>query len=414
MTRESAAAPQMLRLQGTPDSSGSRMRRLSLCRINPAFRWRHQSVSCRLALLGGWLGAALLCLRVWANPEFRPGEVWLDVNGNPIQAHGGGILVHSNVYYWYGEDRTPGGPGAVACYSSTNLYDWKREGAALLRAALPQVDGRPTFVERPKVLFNRRTGKFVMWMHLEQWGYHFARAGIAVSDHPAGPFAFLKAIRLITNGTAFAENDPDHQHEFGGTVRDLNLFLDDDGRAYVFYASEGNWTMYVVRLDADFTGPEMPVVENKTWARILIRRMREAPAPFKNKDFYYLITSACTGWKPNAADCAVAGNPLGPYQSQGNPAAGPEAETTFGSQSTFVLPVPGKPDEFIFMADRWNPRQLSDSRYIWLPLIMRRDGSCAVPWRDVWDFSFFEVYEKLAADHFIPTPAPAKIPKEKK
>src|SRR5262245_40770431 len=56
-----------------------------------------------------------------AADSFHPGEIWNDVSGQPIQAHGGGVLQHSNVYYWYGEDRTPGGRGAVACYSSTNL-----------------------------------------------------------------------------------------------------------------------------------------------------------------------------------------------------------------------------------------------------------------------------------------------------
>ena len=351
----------------------------------------------------------MLCLTVPAKAEFQPGEIWPDTDGHPVQAHGGGILTHGNMNYWYGEDRTPGGPGAVACYSSTNLHDWRREGVALTRAALPQNDGRPTFVERPKVLFNRRTGKFVMWMHLEQRAYHYARAGIAVSDQPAGPFTFLKAIRPVTNGNAFAQSDPDHQREFGGTVRDLNLFLDDDGRAYVFYASEGNWTMYVVRLDADFTGPETPVVENQTWARILVRQMREAPAPFKSRGRYYLITSACTGWKPNAAGCAVAEQPLGPYRSLGNPCSGPAAETTFGAQSTFVLPVTEQPGRFIFMADRWNPQRLSDSRYVWLPLMLQPDGTCTIPWRDRWDLSTFDQPKSSAEGR----PAPAKISQEK-
>ena len=325
-----------------------------------------------------------------AKPEFRPGEVWLDTNGVPVQAHGGGILVFKGTYYWYGEDRTPGGPGTVACYSSTNLYDWKREGVSLSRASLPRIEGLPTFVERPKVLFNARTGKFVMWMHLEQWGYHFARAGIAISDSPAGPFTFLKAIRPVTNGAAFEENDPNQQRELGGTVRDLNVFLDDDGKAYAFYASEDNWTMYVVRLDGDFTGPETPAVENKTWARILVRQKREAPAPFKYQGRYYLITSACTGWKPNAADCAVATNILGPYLSRSNPCAGPQAETTFGSQSTFVLPAPNQPGKFIFMADQWNPRRLSDSRYVWLPFVIRPDGTFTLQWCEQWELSAFE------------------------
>jgi len=341
----------------------------------------------RLMGPGFWLGAGMFCLTAWAGPEFRPGDVWLDTNGAPIQAHGGGVLACSNVYYWYGEDRTPGGHGAVACYSSTNLYDWKREGVALAREALPNIDGRPTFVERPKVLFNPRTRKFVMWMHLEQRGYRFSRAGIAVSDRPAGPFTVLQAIRPITNGVPVEGDDPAEERTLGGTFRDLNLFLDDDGRAYVFYSSEGNWTMYIVRLNEEFTGPEMPAVEGKSWARTLVRRMREGPAPFKFRGRYYLITSACTGWKPNAADCAVADTILGPYVSKGNPCTGPEAGTTFGSQSTFVLPV--APGKFIFMADRWNPARLSDSRHVWLPLVVTPDGTCTIPWQDHWELSAF-------------------------
>lgn len=348
-----------------------------------------------LLLLGIFSGTAQIALYAApAKPEFRPGQIWRDTQGRPIQTHGGGILLYSNVYYWYGEDRTPGGQGVVSCYSSINLYDWKREGAALSRADLPRLGGRRTFVERPKVLFNARTRKFVMWMHLEQWGYRYARAGIAVSDNPVGPFKFLKAIRPITAKVKVAGDDPSHQAESGATFRDMNLFLDDDGEAYVFYAAEDNWTMYVVRLNDEFTGPETPLIENKTWARILIRHHREAPAPFKYRGRYYLITSACTGWRPNAADYAVADNPLGPYHSKGNPWVGPDAETSYGTQSTFVLPVRGHPGKFIFMADQWRPRNLPDSRYVWLPLIIKPDGSFTLRWRDHWELSDFDSGEK--------------------
>lgn len=51
------------------------------------------------------------------------------------------------------------------------------------------------FVERPKTIFNEKTGKYVMWMHLEQRGYHYSRAGVAVSDKPTGPFSLLKVMR---------------------------------------------------------------------------------------------------------------------------------------------------------------------------------------------------------------------------
>lgn len=36
-------------------------------------------------------------------PAAVNGEVWLDTDGNPINAHGGGILYHNGRYYWYGE-----------------------------------------------------------------------------------------------------------------------------------------------------------------------------------------------------------------------------------------------------------------------------------------------------------------------
>ena len=36
---------------------------------------------------------------------YHPGRIWLDTDGNPIQAHGGGILYdgRTRTYYWYGE-----------------------------------------------------------------------------------------------------------------------------------------------------------------------------------------------------------------------------------------------------------------------------------------------------------------------
>lgn len=71
------------------------------------------------------------------------------------------------------------------------------EGMALGAADLPRIDERRTFVERPKVIFNPHTKQFMMWIHLEQPGYHFSRAGIATSDSATGPFKFLQAIRAL-------------------------------------------------------------------------------------------------------------------------------------------------------------------------------------------------------------------------
>ncbi|MDL2266344.1 beta-glucanase, partial [Parabacteroides sp. OttesenSCG-928-G21] len=135
---------------------------------------------------------------------FLPGELWLDDNGVHINAHGGGILYQNGVYYWYGEHKTEGEGGNVAnvgvhCYSSVNLYDWKDEGIAL--SIMPEGSGsdieKGCILERPKVIYNERTNKYVMWFHLEPKGagYTGARSGIAVADQPAGPFTFVRSVR---------------------------------------------------------------------------------------------------------------------------------------------------------------------------------------------------------------------------
>ena len=258
---------------------------------------------------------------VWAagKPAFRPGEVWLDAGGRPIQAHSAGILQVGDTWFWFGEDKTLGNFNrtGVSVYSSRDLYQWKREGIALAKEALPAEFRDQGVCERPKVLYNQHTRKYVMWMHLDDKEYLASQAGVAVSESPAGPFRFVRAFRPIRFDTEYGANDRARQKELGGTYRDMNLFQDDDGRAYAFYSSEGNWTMYVVRLNADYTDIERPAVQGTTWDRIHIRQMREAPAPFKYNGKYFLITSACTGWAPNAASYAVSDNVLGPYTGEG-------------------------------------------------------------------------------------------------
>jgi Glycosyl hydrolases family 43 len=323
---------------------------------------------------------------------FEPGQVWPDTSGKPIQAHSAGILFQEGVYYWYGEDKTLGNfnKTGVACYSSLDLYNWTRQSTALPKEAMPPQFRDDGVCERPKVLFNRATGKYVMWMHLDSKDYSAASAGVAVADKPAGPFRFLGYSRPIKYDFGYPAKDRTNERELGSTYRDMNLFLDDDGRAYAFYASEDNWTMYVVRLNREFTASEQPAVLGKTWARILVKRMREAPAPFKYKGKYYLITSACTGWAPNAAGYAVADDILGPYVEKGNPVVGPGAATTFESQSTYVLPAPeAPPGSFILLADRWNEKHLEDSRYVWLPFTIRPDGTFSIRMLDRWDLSLF-------------------------
>lgn len=292
-----------------------------------------------------------------------PGDVWKDTDGKPINAHGAGILYYNGTYYMFGEIkkgktwlvanqswedyRVPA--GGVSCYSSKDLIKWKYEDVALSPVKADRTNDLDTskVIERPKVIYNKRSKKFVMWMHVDANDYSHSQAGVAVSDKPSGPYTYLGSVK------------PN-----GQMARDMTLYKDDDEKAYLVYASESNKIMHVCLLSDDYLSP------TKNYSRITSAHDREAPAVFKYNSKYYLITSDCTGWSPNPATYAVADSLLGEWKQYGNPCKGPGAENTFQSQSTYVLPVKDQQSTFIFMADRWNKLNLEESGYIWLTLKM--------------------------------------------
>lgn len=103
-------------------------------------------------------------------------------------------------------------------------------------------------------------------------------------------------------------------------------------------------------------------------------------------------TGPCTylrSFRPNAARSAVADSIWGPWKELGNPCIGDNADKTFFSQSTYILPVHGKKDAFIYIGDRWNPDNAIDGRYIWLPVILR-DNRFEIRWLDRWNLSWFD------------------------
>ena len=104
--------------------------------------------------------------------------------------------------------------------------------------------------------------------------------------------------------------------ESGQMARDMNLFVDDDGKAYHIYASEDNSTLHISELTDDYTAC------SGNYARFFVGRFMEAPAMFKKDGKYYLIMSGCTGWAPNPGRSAVASSIWGPWKELANPFVG--------------------------------------------------------------------------------------------
>ncbi|KAL7156734.1 hypothetical protein ABFS83_02G028800 [Erythranthe nasuta] len=300
---------------------------------------------------------------------YYPGKVWLDTDGNRIRAHGGGILFDekSETYYWYGEYKdgptyhtSETGPARVdfigiGCYSSKNMWAWKFEGTVLSADEKDEMHDlhKKKVVERPKVIYNDKNGKYIMWMHVDDSTYKKASVGIATSDSPVGPFEYLRSL------------NPN-----GFDSRDMTVFKDENGIAYLIYSSNKNKEIHISKLDQDYVD-----VTDET-ERDLVGQYREAPSVFKHDGVYYMVTSGCSGWAPNEVVVHEAESIFGPWESIGNPCVGANKAfraATFFSQGTFVVPMPGgEHGSFVFMADRWNAADLRDSRYVWLPLTVRR------------------------------------------
>ncbi len=341
---------------------------------------------------------------------FTPGKIWNDDKGVHINAHGGGILVHKGIYYWFGEHKVEGGIGNTAqvgvhVYSSKDVYNWKDEGIALPVSTNPTSDiVKGSVIERPKVVYNKQTKKFVMWFHLELKGkgYEAARTGVAIADKVTGPYVFIKSYRpnagimpiyttdvpeseKLNCATPKNKSDEFFCRDFAGgqMARDMTVYVDDDGKAYNIFSSEENYTLHLAELTPDYLS------HTGKFVRIYVGQQTEAPAIFKKDNTYYMIGSGCTGWDPNPARWFKSKSIWGPWTFMGNPCVGEGADKTFGGQSTFVLPAPNKKNEFIFMADIWSPKNAIDGRYLWLPIQFEGDR-LKISWKEQWDLNIFK------------------------
>lgn len=297
--------------------------------------------------------------------SIQSGKLWPDQNGNHINAHGGGIIKLKNTYYWYGEQRMKvPDPDyrSVSCYTSKDLVNWTSRGTALKMKA-PDTILRNWVLERPKVFYNKKTKKYVMYMHIDgeipgrRGDYLFASVGVAISDKPAGPFHFIRAFRPL-----------------GKESRDIGQFIDDDGSAYLIFEDRPGKGFHIARLSEDY----MDVVEDVC----LIKSPLEGGAIVKYHGLYYAIGSGLTGWTANPNQYSTATSLKGPWTVFKDIA--PPETNTYGSQSTLLLKVVGtKNTAVIFLADQWKPKTIWDSRYLWMPLEIG-NGKLWVPQPKPW------------------------------
>lgn len=350
--------------------------------------------------------------------SFRPGEEWLDTDGNRIEAHGGALWFEDGTYYWYGEnkDHTEGKNGiwtwGIKYYSSTDLYNWKYEG--YLVEPDPEDETsllHPKYrMDRPHIVRSAGTGKYVCWLKYSGEEACFA---LLTADRFTGPYTLVKT----------------HFRPFGKKVGDFDLCPEPGGRVYLLFDSDhaGLTGAWLTPDCLDATGePELHC------GGLYPPFCREAPAHFVHGATHYLITSGMTGYLPNPSRTDAAEAVNGPYRTLGDPHVADESRASFDSQISQVFKMPGDNDLYIALADRWVPdykvtaevagameraigarfdserwhptqadRELlmkspmlasadtSRANYVWLPVLFDESGEPRIEWRSEWRWEDF-------------------------
>ncbi|NNN34173.1 family 43 glycosylhydrolase [Streptomyces sp. S3(2020)] len=286
------------------------------------------------------------------------GVQFTDSSGSALHAHGGGVIKVGSYYYWFGENRNSDNTFRyVSAYRSTDLKNWEFRNNVLTQSSASELG--TAYIERPKVIYNASTGKFVMWMHKENGtDYSEARAAVAVSDTVDGNYTYQGSFRPL--GTHMS--------------RDITTFVDTDGTGYMVSAANENYDLHIYRLTADYTAIDSLVAN--PWAG----GHREAPALFKRGSVYFMLTSGATGWSANQQQYATATSLAGPWTSMANVGD----STTYNSQTAYVLPVQGTSGtSYLYMGDRWGNSfggTVNDSRYVWLPLTFPSSTTMSMSW----------------------------------
>jgi len=309
---------------------------------------------------------------------------WKDSDNNPILAHDGGISRFNNIYYWYGcnYSNNPDGKygvNAFNCkvnhgtnvYSSTDLINWKYEGIAMESPEkLKGLSGKGS-IHRPHVIFNAKTGKYVMWFFYFKDVYPDIMSSVAVSDKPTGPFAFVGTVETGSPAITGIKSYCAEQKTEGpaGCSQDLNVFVDSDNSAYLVY-DDGKRNIRVDKLADDYLSSTKVTVI----ALSSEKNSHEGPAMIKFKGKYIVAGSGVKGWGPSPTYYAVADKPMGPYS--------PEKLLTYrtnlntwNSQLTSFIYIPEN-DKLIAMCNQWwipDVNDLNKSRYLWIEVVYHND-----------------------------------------
>lgn len=200
------------------------------------------------------------------------------------------IMLHDDVYYAYGT----GAEDGIVVYTSSNLSDWKK----MPKLALYKKDSwGDRWFWAPEVYYISQKKKFFMYYSADE---HIC---VATSESPLGPFKQEIKEPMIKDEKTI----------------DNSLFIDDDGKAYLYFDRFNNGiNVWVAELEDDLKTIKDETLKpcihtSQVWEKDC-PSVNEGPFVMKYKKLYYMTYSANSYECPSyGIGVATSTSPLGPW-----------------------------------------------------------------------------------------------------
>ena len=239
------------------------------------------------ALRGGLMGVGL-SLAVGAFAASNP------VVTNMFTADPAGLVYNDTMYIFTGHDEAPAGHEGYVMndwhiFSSGDMDTWVDRGAVLSIKSFKWARGSAWASQTIE-----RNGKFYWYVTVHD-GRDFA-VGVAVADHPAGPYKDAIGKALITSDMTAANSGVNYDI-------DPTVFIDDDGQAYIYW---GNGAVMGYRLK------ENMVELQGSMFNVTPPSFTEAPYVHKRNGYYFLTYAY--GWEERIGQATMK-SPTGPVSN---------------------------------------------------------------------------------------------------
>ena len=275
-------------------------------------------------------------------------------SGERIDAHGGTILrANDGYFYWYGEAYACGfrwqDPATMYCganvYRSSDLVHWQgpwslfnATGAYWQNLCMRQQAAPGGGCFRPKVVFNRASELYVLWLNTPERGANSYRVLTSVS--PTGPFMLVGRPELFDAGVSdWSGGDSTYDG-------DESLFVDSRGAAWLVWNRGGR--LLEERLNDTFTSGTASPALILNYPEIPPYNGVESPSEFEHDGRYYIAMSMprCPYCSGTTTAIEQAPNADGPWTYQGI-----VSPTSCSGQPNEVDEV--APDVLMWSSDQW-------------------------------------------------------------